>query len=74
MHAIDRDASVKFDVVEWDYTQRYPIEGGGDTVEEATIVDNEGESPKAGAANSDSGGKPEFHADVTANGAITVAM
>ena len=43
-------------------------------MEEATIVDDEGKSPKAGAADSDSGGKPEFHADVTANGAITVSM
>ena len=61
-------------MVEWDYTQRYPIKDGGKTVEEATIVDDEGKSPKAGAADSDSGGKPEFHADVTANGAITVSM
>jgi chitinase len=68
------DASVKLDVVKWDYTQRYPIEGGGNTVKDATIVDEEGDEPEAGAAGTGTSLKPEFFADVKARGSLTVSV
>lgn len=65
---------MQVEVVEWDYTQRYPIEGSGNTVEDASIVDDEGKPATAKAVGLNSNGNPVFHADVTARGAITVAM
>lgn len=70
------EASVRFTVVDWDYSQQYPNDGGENKIEAGIETKSEAQTEYRTESTDDDHAamEPVFHYDVAASGSLTASV